>query len=255
MKKQRESQKSRYAALAQFIAMANLLDPRNEYPPLASLDDELDAQLAIGQAAEVPEEARYEAWEKSEQARVRRAELIEPLWRQAVEVFSAPAHYAPQRAGAEDRIAAIIRADGQDYPLASAAQFYDAALTARDTLRMLAARRAERLPIQMPASAAPRVQIMEDGTIALAKDLVRDFLLPALAGVNIDIIQLCPNCARLVLAARKREIQACSPACANIERVKKFRAENPDYYTADARRDRKQIAERAAKRKARRKLK
>lgn len=235
--------------------MANLLDPQGEYPSLASIEAVVDTQMAIWQAVETPDEERVKAYELYQQALARKSELTEPLWPRAVEMFRAPAHYDNQTAGGLIELAAIIRAEGEDYPFRDGGEFYQAALIVRDALRTLVAKRAERLPIQMPSSAAPRVQIMPDGSIRPSKDLVRDFLLPALEGANIDEIQLCPNCDRLVLAVRKRDFQTCSPECANVERARAFRAKNPDYYKSDERKKRQEISDRKRKAAAKRKAK
>jgi hypothetical protein len=230
--------------------MANLLDPARDYPALASLDEPIDRNFRAFEAATTPAEERGPAYAEYEQALAAKAEIIEPLWQQAVQMkmFSVSAADVPYGDG--DPRAAVA-----GHLFRDSDEFYGAVVAVREALRTLAARRTEKLPIALPMPAAPyRVQIL-GRAIYHAPDFIRDLFLPALISTSIDVIQLCPNCGKLVLAARQRKHQACSPECANAERVKAFRAKpkNKDYYTADARRTRKKIAERAAKRQAKRK--
>jgi len=250
-KNRRETQKNRYAALRQLIAMANLFNPRLEWPSLSSLDEQIDKWMNAFQKAETNEQ-RKEAFRRHDEAMKLKACTVDLAFMQAVEMFPAEAAgYESSKA----KLLAAIRVGDRHYVFRNADEFYEGALAVRDALRMLVKKKAKRLPIELPVPNIPtRVQIMPDGTAWLAPNLVRDFLAPALHRIDLEVLQFCPNCDRLVLAVRKRTYQTCSPECANVERARAHRAKNPDYYTADERNKRKKISDRkrkaAAKRKA-----
>src|SRR5208337_3797912 len=186
--------------------------------------------------------------------------VLEPVWRAACKRFS--------------KVPSAIRAQGMSdivvferevpkgdpsipryFTFIDRLRLYDAAWWAREALRKIAGAAPGSQPtdLSLPVETT-RIQVMPDGTMLTRLDFFRDFFLPALSGKSVRRIKVCPvselGCGRLFVAFRKDQV-ACSAACANRVRVKGFRTENPEYYTAQTRRARRAQAEKAAEAAAR----
>jgi hypothetical protein len=81
--------------------------------------------------------------------------------------------------------------------------------------------------------------INSDFTIDSGPELFTDTLLRALAGRDVRRLRRCPQprCDRLFVAIPSDKI-ACSPECASAQRVHRFLASKPGYYTAKERKRR-----------------
>jgi hypothetical protein len=217
---------SRYAALAEFVALTNLLEPTNDSLTASQLES-LDPEVIS---------------------------VLESVWRVACRRFgprpSDPPAILAQTGGAEG-IVVLIRGDdpNRPYALTSPIDLYVTVRTVRDALRALATTKPGTLPIDLPLQAGPaRVQVRPDGRMLPGLDL-RDFFLPALAGGDVRRIKICPasGCGRLFMATRRNKA-SCSDACANRLKAARFRKDHASYYTAEERQKR---ADRNARRKRR----
>lgn len=80
----------------------------------------------------------------------------------------------------------------------------------------------------LPDSQAPDyVYISPEGRITMQLDLYARFLVD-IDGCDLAVLRRCPVCETPFLIKRKDQ-KACSPRCANTERVRRARSKQPEY--------------------------
>lgn len=154
----------------------------------------------------------------------------EPIWKDAVKEF--PLEGMPN---------AVALPTSPGSPLISfqdTGELLGAVLAIDECLRFIAQKAAQRatLPFALPQSTfvVPRIQIMPDGHSRIARDLLHDAILPALAtevsresrqphGPDARRVKICAVCDRLFVAKRHDQA-ACSGQCANTNRQRCFRS-------------------------------
>jgi hypothetical protein len=193
---------TRYAALAQFVELANLGDEMSW--PLS------DGLGLLPSAQATPRKLNpdlFEAVARSEADHLQREadnfvrDRMEPFWKTAREKL---------RQGA---VVAIHR-DRRAYTFNNIRALHETARDVRSILQTIA-------------------------TNPSLPDLFRDFLLPALQEADLKRLRICPVCGQIFLALRSNR-RSCSERCSTTNRAKKFRKDHPEYYSSEQREKRRQ---------------
>jgi hypothetical protein len=200
--------KKRYADLNQLIELANLYHPWPE-------DDRPDEQVDLTALVEWPGTQLSLSLEETMEAEsaggtfVR--EYLKPCWSDGKDLLGKHSRYD----------VALVRTDGPVLPFNNPRVLHRTAKTLRAILIAIAT--------------APSFSNVIEGA-----DLLRDFLLPELSNSdNLSRLRACPVCTRLYLAIPKNR-KTCSKGCSAVQRAKKFRRDNPGYYSSDKRKQRKE---------------
>jgi hypothetical protein len=184
--------------------MARLNDPLSDPAAHETIEEELEDSLRL--------------WTR----------VGEPIWKDAVKEF--PLEKVP------NAVALPTSPGSASISFQDTGELLGAVLAIDECLRFVAQKAAERatLPFTLPQSTfvAPRIQIMPDGHSRLARDLLHDAILPALAveisrdsqphGPDARRLKICAVCDRL-LVAKRHDQAACSRQCANTNRQRCFR--------------------------------
>ena len=200
--------KKRYAELNQLIDLANLYRPWPE-------DDRPDEQVDLTTLVEWPGtqlSLELEDTVETESARdgfVRK--YMEPCWSDGKALLG--------KHGLHN--VALVRRDGPVLPFNNPRVLHRTEKTLRAIFNAIAH--------------APSFNKAIAGA-----DLLRDFLLPALSNSDhLGRLRACPECERLYLAT-PRNRKTCSKGCSAVQRAKKFRRDNPGYYSSDKRKQSKE---------------
>ena len=219
-----------YDCLAALVRFASLLDGRANAARQTrqAYQDFVRYLVCLNDPAADPE-IREVAKEELEPSRSLWIKLGEPIWKDALREFPLP--------GVPDAVALPGTGKGVLIKFEDTGELLEAALAVDECLRFVANRAAEkgRLPFTLPLSAfvAPRIQIMPDGQSRIARDLLHDAILPALAvevsrdsrqphGPDVRRLKICTVCDRLFVAKRHDQT-SCSAQCANTHRQRCFR--------------------------------
>ena len=167
-----------YDCLAALVRLAGLLYGRahTARQTRQAYQDYLTNMVRLNDPA-ADDETHDVAEEELESSRSLWIKLGEPIWRDAITEF--PLRRMP------GVVALPGTGEGTLIKFEDTGELLEAALAVDQCLRFVANRAAEkaRLPFTLPLSAfvAPRIQIMPDGQSRIARDLLHDAILPALA--------------------------------------------------------------------------
>jgi hypothetical protein len=219
-----------YDCLAALVRLAGLLYGRADAARQTrqAYQDYFTNMVRLNDLA-ADDETHDVAEEELESSRSLWIKLGEPIWRDALTEF-------PLR-GVPGVVALPGTGKGVLIKFEDTGELLEAALAVDECLRFVANKAAEKapLPFTLPLSAfvAPRIQIMPDGQSRIARDLLHDAILPALAvevsrdsrqphGPDVRRLKICTVCDRLFVAKRHDQT-SCSGQCANTHRQRRFR--------------------------------
>ncbi len=103
--------------------------------------------------------------------------------------------------------------------------------------------------IPLPESPPASVTVDFNGRINKTRDFYRDQFLPALEGLEVGRLKICPICDKLFVALRLDQ-PACSRKCGNAHRAREFRR-NAKRYERNRKENRRRKAAREALRRKR----
>jgi hypothetical protein len=211
--------------LTQLIDLANLLQPKTEWPTPDHLD-EIAGRIALAKQHPGREMDQY-----YEPAEVSLDAVLDTVWRAAAAKFP-PSAKETKTQGARRGDMVILRSGDRLYPFRAPSALYRAAFTANTVLRAVAAAAAAaaKLPVNLSLPPdQPRFQVIPDGTVLASTDFYRDYLLAAITGFDGRRIRVCREC-NILYMARRTDQTACSRRCANRYHQRQFRKDHPNYH-------------------------